>query len=110
MRFRQVAHSVEANLRMQAHPNFVRWSICNGNPARVTFANCLGAFLISVSLLAYVLITLSSAPRGYRAIPCVGIVLGKPTLPRLDFQDIGTPLIPLGRKPLLVERKLAEAL
>lgn len=78
--FRQVARSVEADLRMQAHPNFVRWSVCNGNPARVTFANGLGALLVAGSLLAYVLITLSSAPRGYRAVPCVGIILGVSTL------------------------------
>lgn len=77
--FRQVAHSAEANLRLQAHPNFVRWSICNGNEARVTFANCLGAITILCSLLAYVLITLSSAPRGYRAIPAVGILVGVST-------------------------------
>ncbi|KUI61933.1 hypothetical protein VP1G_09087 [Cytospora mali] len=74
--FRQVAHSIEASLRLQAHPNFVRWSICNGNTARVTFANLLGAFLIFGSILACVLITLSSVSPGYRAVPAVGLILG----------------------------------
>ncbi|POS75587.1 hypothetical protein DHEL01_v206026 [Diaporthe helianthi] len=77
--FRQVAGSVESTLRMQAHPNFIRWSICNGNTARVKFANMLGAFLIVGSLAAFILVTLSSVPRGYRAVPAVGFVLGVST-------------------------------
>ena len=40
--FRIIARSVENALRRQAHPNFIRWSICNGNPARVFFARALG--------------------------------------------------------------------
>ncbi|KAJ4298704.1 hypothetical protein N0V88_003736 [Collariella sp. IMI 366227] len=34
---RQIANITEATLRQEAHPNFIRWSICNGNPARVAF-------------------------------------------------------------------------
>lgn len=77
--FRQVARSIEETLRMQAHPNFIRWAICNGNPARVVFANLLGVFLIVGSLVAYVLLCLSSVPRGLRAIPAVAMVLGVST-------------------------------
>ncbi|MCJ1883145.1 hypothetical protein LNY03_28965, partial [Pseudomonas nitroreducens] len=44
--FRSVFKTVDSSLRHQAHPNFVRWSICNGNPARVFFARSLGAGLI----------------------------------------------------------------
>ncbi|KAK2600707.1 hypothetical protein N8I77_010222 [Diaporthe amygdali] len=77
--FRQVSRSVESTLRMQAHPNFIRWSICNGNTARVKFANLLGAFLIVGSIAAWILLTLSSVPRGFRAIPAVGFVLGVST-------------------------------
>lgn len=73
---RQVARSVESGLRMQAHPNFIRWSVCNGNPPRVAFAKLLGAFLIAASLAAYVLLSLSRVPRGLRALPAVGAVLG----------------------------------
>lgn len=77
--FRQVGRSVESTLRLQAHPNFIRWSICNGNGARVAFANFLGTFLIVGSLIAFILLCLSSVPRGFRAIPAVGMVLGMST-------------------------------
>lgn len=65
---------------MQSHPNFIRWSICNGNPARGVFGIGLGAFLVAVSLLAYVLLCLGGARRGVRAAPAVGILLGIATL------------------------------
>ena len=42
--FRNVLKTVEWSLRRQAHPNFIRWSICNGNRPRVIFAR------VSVSL------------------------------------------------------------
>lgn len=65
---------------MQSHPNFIRWSICNGNPSRVAFANILGAVLIIGSLAAYLALCLSaSVPRGLRAVPAVGMVLGVST-------------------------------
>lgn len=78
--FRQVARSIEASLRMQAHPNFIRWSIRNGNAARVVFAEVGGAVTIVASLAAYVLLLLSSVPRGFRALPAIGMVLGVATL------------------------------
>ncbi|CRK17162.1 hypothetical protein BN1723_002331 [Verticillium longisporum] len=77
---RIIFKSIDHSLRHQAHPNFIRWSICNGNPARVFFARFLGVFLIAASLVAAIILTLSSAPRGYRAIPAVGFVLGVSTL------------------------------
>lgn len=77
--FRQVGRSIESTLRLQAHPNFIRWSICNGNGARVRFANILGALLIAGSLVSYLVLCLSAAPRGFRAIPAVGLVLGVAT-------------------------------
>jgi hypothetical protein len=77
---RPTAKSIEVLLRQQAHPNFIRWSICNGNPARVFFARALGVSTILLALAAAVLLTLSRAPRGYRAIPAAGFVLGVATL------------------------------
>lgn len=62
-----------------ASANNTPGSICNGNTARVKFANLLGAFLIVGSLAAFVLLTLSSVPRGFRAIPAAGFVLGVST-------------------------------
>lgn len=78
--FRSVAASVESSLRHQAHPNFIRWSICNANPPRVAFAWGLGISLMALSTAAAVVLTLSRAPRGYRAVPAVGWVLGVATL------------------------------
>ncbi|KAJ2897554.1 hypothetical protein MKZ38_004626 [Zalerion maritima] len=71
---------VETSLRGQAHPNFVRWSICNGNPARVFFARFLGVFLIVGATLAAILLALSDVARAYRAVCAVGWVLGIATL------------------------------
>ncbi|KAL0938003.1 uncharacterized protein CTRU02_207734 [Colletotrichum truncatum] len=71
---------VEDSLRKQAHPNFIRWSICNGNPARVFFARGLGVSLIVIAFVVAVLITLSHAGRGWRAIAAIGWVLGISTL------------------------------
>ena len=78
--FRIVARSIESTLRQQAHPNFIRWSICNGNPARVFFARGLGVSLIALSLAAAIVLTLSRARRGYAALAAIGWVLGISTL------------------------------
>ncbi|KAM0231357.1 hypothetical protein ACHAP5_011095 [Fusarium lateritium] len=78
--FRSVFKTVDASLRHQAHPNFVRWSICNGNPARVFFARALGVSLIAAGILVALIITLSSAGRGYRALAAIALVLGISTL------------------------------
>jgi len=67
-------------LRRQAHPNFVRWSICNGNRARVLFARSLGAGLIVAGTAVAIILTLSSIGRGYRALAAIGWVLGIATL------------------------------
>ncbi|KAM7209691.1 hypothetical protein V8F20_000094 [Naviculisporaceae sp. PSN 640] len=77
---RIVVKSVESALRLQAHPNFIRWSICNGNPARVFFARALGVGLIILSFAAAVILTLSKLGRGYRALAAIGWVLGIATL------------------------------
>ncbi|KAK2764658.1 hypothetical protein CKAH01_04823 [Colletotrichum kahawae] len=71
---------IEDSLRKQNHPNFIRWSICNGNPARVTFARALGVGLIAVAFVVAILITLSRARRGWRALAAIGWVLGISTL------------------------------
>jgi hypothetical protein len=78
--FRLVARQVEDSLRQQAHPNFIRWSICNGNPARVTFAQGLGVGMVLAGLVVAVLLTLSGAGRGYRALAAVAWVVGFATM------------------------------
>ncbi|GAB7363214.1 hypothetical protein MBLNU230_g3496t1 [Neophaeotheca triangularis] len=78
--FRSAASTVEYSLRRQAHPNFIRWTICNGNRPRVIFARGLGISTILLALVADLLLTLSSANRGYRAIPFIGWFIGIATL------------------------------
>lgn len=78
--FRDVLISVEWSLRCQAHPNFIRWTICNGNRPRVVFARGLGVFGILAGLLTGLLITLSSAGRAWRVMSMIGLVLGISTL------------------------------
>jgi hypothetical protein len=78
--FRALFKTVDSTLRRQAHPNFVRWSICNGNPARVFFARSLGVGLIIVGIVMGFLLTLSKARRGYRAVAAIALVLGISTL------------------------------
>ncbi|KAI1334709.1 hypothetical protein F5Y15DRAFT_429227 [Xylariaceae sp. FL0016] len=77
---RTLAHGIEATLRRQAHPNFIRWTICNGNPARVWFARGLGVGTIALCTLGAIALTLSRAGRGWRALFAVGWVLGIATL------------------------------
>ncbi|KAF2722233.1 hypothetical protein K431DRAFT_245546 [Polychaeton citri CBS 116435] len=77
---RSVATTVEYSLRHQAHPNFIRWSICNGNRPRVIFARGLGTAGIIVGLIADLLITLSSAGRAWRVLPFIGWFIGISTL------------------------------
>ncbi|KAH8661910.1 hypothetical protein BX600DRAFT_498527 [Xylariales sp. PMI_506] len=78
--FRLLSKSVENTLRKQAHPNFVRWSICNGNPARVFFARALGVGTILLATVGAIVLTLSRAGRGYRALFAIGWVIGISTL------------------------------
>ena len=78
--FRSVAYTVEWSLRRQAHPNFIRWTICNGNRPRVIFARGLGVSGIVGGIIAAVLITLSDAGRGYRVLAAIGFLIGIATL------------------------------
>ncbi|KAJ6779934.1 hypothetical protein PWT90_05355 [Aphanocladium album] len=77
---RLIVSSVESTLRRQAHPNFVRWSICNGNPARVTFARGLGVGTILLGIVVGIVLCLSGAGRGWRALTAVAFVVGISTL------------------------------
>ncbi|KAF8540228.1 hypothetical protein BDD12DRAFT_43044 [Trichophaea hybrida] len=71
---------IEDLLRFQSHPNFIRWSICNGNKARGIFAIWLGLFCILLGLVASIIITLGSAGRAWRVMGAIGWVIGGATL------------------------------
>lgn len=77
---RAVARLAEDTLRRQAHPNFVRWSVRNGNPARVRFALGLGVSIVGLATVGAVALTLGSAGRGWRALFAVGWAVGVATL------------------------------
>lgn len=72
--------TVEDSLRFQAHPNFVRWSIRNGNGHRVMFAVGMGIGAITVGFLIAVLLTLSGGARAWRALAAVAWLVGVATL------------------------------
>jgi hypothetical protein len=78
--FKEVITTVEWSLRCQAHPNFIRWTICNGNRPRVVFARGLGVAGIVGGLIAAIIITLSSAGRGWRVLSLIGFLIGISTL------------------------------
>lgn len=78
--FRQVIHTVEWTLRHQAHQNFIRWTICNGNRPRVIFARGLGVGGIVGGIIAAVLIVLSGLGRGWRVLSAIGFMIGIATL------------------------------
>jgi hypothetical protein len=78
--FRAVSVSIEWSLRCQAHPNFIRWTICNGNRPRVVFARALGVGGIVGGLATGILVTLSSAGRGWRVMCMIGLMIGIATL------------------------------
>lgn len=78
--FKDVAATVEASLRQQAHPNFIRWTICNGNPPRQAFARGLGVGGIVGGIVYGIVITLSDAGRGWRAFAFLAFFIGIATL------------------------------
>ncbi|KAI1803493.1 hypothetical protein F4811DRAFT_344870 [Daldinia bambusicola] len=78
--FRGIVDSVEDTLRRQAHPNFIRWTICNGNPARVAFARALGVGTLVCATIGAIILTLSGAGRGWRALFAIPWTVGFATL------------------------------
>lgn len=57
---------VEGTLRGQSHPNFIRWSICNGNRPRVLFVKWNGYLHFLAGLILAVLLICSSKARWWR--------------------------------------------
>lgn len=64
--FAQVKSTVEWTLRVQSHPNFIKWSIYNGSKARVIFARCLGTLCMLGGLAIALWTILFSKPKGWR--------------------------------------------
>lgn len=72
--FDPIFEIVDTILRTQAHPNFIRWAICNANKPRVIFLKGLGILGILGSFLALILLILSDVPRWWR-ITVSGLLL-----------------------------------
>lgn len=64
--FAVVGDIVEANLRGQSHPNFIRWSICNGNKPRVLAVRNSGIAHVVLGVIVGVLLILSGKSRWWR--------------------------------------------
>ena len=64
--FSHVRAIVELTLRNQSHPNFIRWSICNGNKPRVIFLRSFAVANTIIGLLIAILLALSRASRWWR--------------------------------------------
>lgn len=63
-----VKEMVDAALRGQSHPNFIRWSICNGNKPRVLFVRNSGIIHVLGALILGTCLVLSSASRWWRVL------------------------------------------
>ncbi|KAL9065101.1 MAG: hypothetical protein Q9161_008448 [Pseudevernia consocians] len=61
-----VKDMVEASLRGQSHPNFIRWAICNGNKPRVLFVRNSGIAHIVAAVILGLPLILSHASRWWR--------------------------------------------
>ena len=66
--FFPIRDTLDSILRGEAHPNFIRWSICNGNKPRTVFLHCFGATILILGFLTAILLTLSSTSRWWRII------------------------------------------
>ncbi|KAL8849929.1 MAG: hypothetical protein Q9221_005108 [Calogaya cf. arnoldii] len=64
--FSPIRELVEDTLRGQSHPNFVRWSICNGNKPKVLLVRNLGIAHVVLAIFLAVILILSHASRWWR--------------------------------------------
>ncbi|MCJ1471371.1 hypothetical protein MMC13_000010 [Lambiella insularis] len=67
---------IALTLKSQSHPNFVRWSICNGNKPRVFALRSLGVVVLSLSFLGALLMILSSRSRWWRIFLLLSVYFG----------------------------------
>lgn len=75
-----VATTVKFVLRHQLYPNFIRWTIRNGNAPRQTFVQGLGIAGIVAGIVSGVIMVLNSADRGWRAFIFLACPIGTATL------------------------------
>ena len=78
--FARMQEMVENNLRGRLHPNFIRWSICNGNKPKVFFVRVMGVSHAAAGILLDMILTLSKASRWYRILGAPLLLIGLITL------------------------------
>ncbi|KAI4140370.1 MAG: hypothetical protein LQ341_003864 [Variospora aurantia] len=78
--FQPIKTVLDLTLRNQTHPNFVRWSICNGNKPWTIFLRTFAVCNIVVGFVIAILLTLSRASRWYRILAALEWWFGITTL------------------------------
>lgn len=71
-----IASLVEIMLRNQSHPNFVRWTICNGNRPKVIFIRGMACLFLSIAITLTVILCLSSWSRWWRIFVFIPYFMG----------------------------------
>ena len=66
--FHPIKKVLDLTLRNQSHPNFIRWSICNGNKPWTIFLRTFAVCNIAIGFTIAILLTLSRASRWYRIL------------------------------------------
>lgn len=66
--FSNVKVLLDTNLRYRAHPNFIRWSICNGNPPWTFCLIVFATMNITIGFMIVISLTLSSHSRWLRLV------------------------------------------
>ena len=64
--FSPILELTTLTLRNHSHPNFVRWSICNGNKPRVLFLRSFAVFWLVMGMIMALILILSSRSRWIR--------------------------------------------
>ena len=66
--FQPIKKVLDTTLRNQSHPNFIRWSICNGNKPWTIFLRTFAVCNIVIGFAIAILLTLSRASRWFRIL------------------------------------------
>ena len=69
--FHPIKKVLDLTLRNQSHPNFVRWSICNGNKPWTIFLRTFAVCNIVIGFAIAILLTLSHVSRWYRILAAI---------------------------------------
>jgi hypothetical protein len=67
---------IESTLRNQLHPNFIRWTICNGNKPKVIFVRGVGTFFITFAVTMTILLCVSHVSRWWRIFCFIPYMMG----------------------------------